>query len=198
MAVKQNKKVSLKWSIKAVLAIITIILLLPGCSSKPAVAEVSTQSGNVHQNSKTPDKTSNDTANNNYDLTTLDIKLPIGWLLDTLDKRQYNFVDEKGKNKGWIMSNKYEENFDFSNVQPNHSSIISNETIDIPLGKCSLFTLDSDNDTAASGVTGTHNDYYAIISVKDKVIYIIEFSNSDKSPETKVQFIKILRDLSLK
>lgn len=66
------------------------------------------------------------------------------------------------------------------------------------MGGCRLYTLDFDNGTAASGITGTHNDYYAIITIKQKAIYIFEFSKNDKKPQTKEQFIEILKNLSLR
>ena len=136
--------------------------------------------------------------NSNYNLTTLNIVLPPNWHLDTSAKVEYFFVDDKGENVGWVTSYKYTENFDFSNVKPNHSSIINDEYIDIPLDKCKLFTLDADNGTAASGITGTHDDYYAVITLKDKVIYELEFSLNDKKPQTKSIFIDMLKKLSFK
>lgn len=134
---------------------------------------------------------------NHYDLTTLNIVLPKDWNLNTSAKVQYFFVDAKGESRGWIMSYKYTENFIFP--KPNHSTIINDEYIDIPLGKCRLYTLDADTWTAAQGYTGgTHDDYYAVITLKDKVIYTVEFSMTDKNANTKKQFINILKKLSLK
>lgn len=82
-------------------------------------------------------------------------------------------------------------------MKPNHSSIINDEHIDISLGKCILITLDADNGTATSGITGTHNDYYAIIIVKGSFVYTLEFCKDDKKLETKEQFIEILKNLQL-
>ncbi|WP_150106523.1 hypothetical protein [Paenibacillus sp. JDR-2] len=55
-----------------------------------------------------------------------------------------------------------------------------------------MITLDADNGTAASGITGTHDVYFAIIPIKDKVIYVLEYSSMDKNPETKQLFMEIL------
>jgi hypothetical protein len=140
---------------------------------------------------------SNKLVNSNYDLTSLHIVLPTNWHLDTEDKWQYNFVDGKGKNMGWIIAGKYKEDA-FSEWKPNHSQIIDNELIETILGKCRVFTLDTDNGTAASGIVGTHNSYYAIIPVKNSIRYIIEFSQHDKRPETKNLFINILKKLRFK
>jgi beta-lactamase regulating signal transducer with metallopeptidase domain len=133
-----------------------------------------------------------------YDLTSLNIVLPQNWHLDTTDKVRYCFVDDKGINRGWAYSDKYKDDFDFTNdAMPNHSSIINSELLDIPLGECRLYTLDTDNGTAAEGATGTHDDYYAVITVKQKVNYILEFSKNDKNPQTKEQFIEILKNIRL-
>jgi sortase B len=132
----------------------------------------------------------------NYDLTKLNIVLPTSWHLDTSAKVQYFFVDDKGVSRGWVISNQYTDNFVFP--QPNHSSITNDEYIDIPLGSCRLYTLNSDNGTAAQGITGTHDDYYAVITLKNKVIYVLEFSLNNKNSDAKKQFIDILDKLSLK
>ncbi|WP_127532698.1 hypothetical protein [Paenibacillus kobensis] len=81
---------------------------------------------------------------------------------------------------------------------PNHSSIEREEAIDLPIGKCQLITLDADNGPAASGLTGTHNVYYAIISVNEEVIYMFNLTWNDKAEETKDLFIGLLNKLSLK
>ena len=140
---------------------------------------------------------SNKSVNSNYYLTSLHIVLPKNWNLDTKDKWQYNFVDDKGENKGWIIAGKYKGDA-FSEWTPNHSQLIEDEFIDTPIGKSRVFTLDTDNGTAASGIVGTHNGYYAIIPVKNNVRYIVEFSQNDKRPETKNQFIHILKNLRFK
>jgi hypothetical protein len=69
--------------------------------------------------------------------------------------------------------------------------------IDTPLGKCRLITLDADNGTAASGITGTHDVYYASVPVKGTAIYMLNFTMNDKKPETKNQFLLMLSNLSL-
>jgi hypothetical protein len=138
----------------------------------------------------------NSASSTNYNLTALNIVLPTNWHLDTSAKVQYLFVDDKGVSRGWVISNQYTDNYTFP--QPNHSSIINDEYIDIPLGKCRLYTLDADNGTAAQGITGTHDDYYAVITLKNKAIYLLEFSLNNKDPNVKKQFIDILGKLSLK
>ncbi len=133
----------------------------------------------------------------NYDLTTLNIVLPENWRLDTSRKVQYSFIDDKGVERGWVISDRYTGNFKFH--QRNHSTIINDEFIDIPLGKCRLYTLDVDDSTPGLGYTGgTHDDYYAVITLKDKAIYTFEFSLDDKEEQTKKMFINILENLSLK
>ena len=66
------------------------------------------------------------------------------------------------------------------------------------MGKCRLITLDSDNGSAASGFTGTHDTYYASVPIKGKAIYMLNFTKNDKNPESKNQFIEVLKNLSLK
>lgn len=141
-------------------------------------------------------KVSKEPVNGICDLKALNIELPTNLHLDTKDKSQYIFVDSKGKNNGWVICEKFNDDA-FSGWKPNHCEIVSDELIATSLGKCRVFTLDADNGTATSGITGTHNDYYAIIPVRDNR-YIIEFSKNDKSLQTKGQFIKILKNLSLK
>lgn len=178
--------------------ILLILLLLSGCKSKSLASNTKVLSTN-QQNTDTSMKNSVEPQSSEYDLTSLNIKLPANWRLNTNDKVQYKILDDKGKEKGWILSIKYRKDYDFRlNDKPNHSSIINDEYVDIPLATCRLFTLDSDNGTAASGITGTHNVYFAIMTIKDKVIYIFEFSNNDKSPQTKEQFLEILKDIRLK
>jgi hypothetical protein len=179
------------------IVLFSFIVLLSGCRSKPVVNVNKDNSAN-QQKSNVSSVNPNELKNSKYDLTALNVVLPQNWHLNTSDKVQYNFVDEKGENRGWIISSKYEDDFDFKNVKPNHSSIINDEYIDIPLATCRLFTLDADNGTAASGITGTHNDYYAIIIIKEKIIYKLEFSKNDKKSQTKEQFIEILKSLSFK
>jgi|GEM_PF-6437415 hypothetical protein len=94
---------------------------------------------------------------------------------------------------GQIYTYSYEPNFDFRSIKPNHSEIVSEEELDLPIGAVKLITLDADNGTAASGITGTHDVYYAIIPIKDKVIYILEYSSKDKNPQTKQHFMDILQ-----
>jgi hypothetical protein len=139
----------------------------------------------------------NNELNSNIDyLASLNIVLPQNWHVDTSQKVLYDLINEKGENGGFVSTSAYEENFDFE--KPNHSSIINDEYVNIPFGKCRLITLDVDNGTAASGITGTHNEYYAVIPVKGKITYILSFSKKDKELQSKEQFIEILKSLSLK
>lgn len=136
--------------------------------------------------------------NNPEGLLLLNIVLPENWSLDRSQKVVYNFLDEKGENKGTIHASNYLDNFEFLTQMPNHSAVTNDEYIDIPLGMCRLITLDSDNGSAASGLTGTHDTYYASISIRGKAIYMLNFTRNDKKPETRNQFIEILKKLSLK
>lgn len=171
------------------IVLLLFILLLSGCANKPVLSNVETLPDNGQQE-KASVKT--------YDLMALNIELPKGWKLDTTDKMQFNFVDDKSEIRGWVIADKFEDNNAFTQWKPNHSEITADENIDIPLGKCRLFTLDADNETAAAGVTGTHNDYYAIIPMNSGIRYIFEFSQNDKKPQTKDQFVKILKNINLK
>jgi uncharacterized protein YceK len=171
---------------KKYIILLILILLLSGCASKPVFNNVEALPDNGQQKDTT------------YELTSLNIELPKGWKLDTTDEMQFNFVDDKGDKKGWVIADKFNDNNTFTEWKPNHSEITGDENIDIPLGKCRLFTLDADNSTAASGVTGTHNDYYAIIPMNSSIRYIFEFSQNDKNSQTKEQFIEILKNIKIK
>lgn len=173
-----------------------LLLLVTGCGS-PAVVNNNESNAQINNSSiNNLDKVNN---NNNNDLTSLNIKLPSNWHLDTSDKVQYYFTDEKGEKRGFVALSAYKDKGSFDFEKPNHSSVINDEYIDIPLGKCRLITLDADNGTAASGVTGTHNEYYAVIPIKDKGVYTINLLNYDnKNNQSKEQFIKILNSISLK
>jgi hypothetical protein len=105
------------------------------------------------------------------------------------------FIDEKDEYRGSIYKKEYTKNFDFQQVMPNHSSIVNIEPLSIPLGTGKLIILDADNGTPASGVTGTHYDYFAVINRDEKVIYVINLSLKDKNPETKDKFIEILMNI---
>ncbi|QGQ93736.1 hypothetical protein EHS13_01840 [Paenibacillus psychroresistens] len=129
-------------------------------------------------------------------LASLPVKLPEGWRMDTSQKVVYNFINAKGENGGSVSTSPYEDSYEFG--KPNHSSIIEDEYITVPLGKCRLITLDSDNGTAASGITGTHNEYYAVLPLAGKITYTFNFTKNDKELQTKEQFIEILKSLSLK
>jgi hypothetical protein len=172
-----------------------LLFLFSGCVSKPSIKDIDRSSITEQRNNDVTMIPSTEPKDGAYDLSKLNIVLPVKWHLDTKDQWEYRFVDDNGKNKGWITVGKYGDNA-FSEWQPNHSEIIKDELINIPLGKCKVFTLDADNGTAASGIIGTHNDYYAIIPVKDNIRYILEFSQNDKSSQTKEKFVEILKELS--
>jgi hypothetical protein len=67
--------------------------------------------------------------------------------------------------------------------------------IDTPIGSGKLYTLDADNGTAASGQTGTHDVYFAVIPIQDNIIYVLEFSKHDKEAASKMIFIDLLKGL---
>lgn len=133
-----------------------------------------------------------------YDLSSLVMELPANWELDTEDPMSYMLKNDRGEVAGRVYSSPYEADFEFKHALPNHSSVINDETIELPAGACRLITLDADNGTAASGLTGTHNTYYGVVSIKDKVIFILDYTNLDKAPQSKQQFIDILRTISVK
>jgi len=118
-------------------------------------------------------------------------------MLNESEKVEYSLIDEKGNSIGTVNAIKYMDKFDILTQMPNYSSVTNDEYISIPLGKCRLITLDSDNGTAASGLTGTHDTYYASVPIKGKAIYILDFTENNKKPETKNQFIDMLKNLSL-
>ncbi|MCR8632032.1 hypothetical protein [Paenibacillus radicis (ex Xue et al. 2023)] len=143
-------------------------------------------------------ESTNEIVNNQDSLALLNIVLPKDWKLDKSENAVYKFLDENGENRGTVSAINYMDNFNFLTQMPNHSSVTNNEYIDLPLGKSGLITLDSDNGTAASGIAGTHDTYYASLPIKGKAIYMLNFTKNDKKPETKSQFIEILNKLSLK
>ncbi|WNR46190.1 hypothetical protein [Paenibacillus roseipurpureus] len=113
----------------------------------------------------------------------------------TKDRLDALLTDENGADLGRVAKYPYTDDFDFKLYKPNHSEITNEEVIDTPIGSIKLYTLDADNGTAASGLTGTHDVYFAVIPIQDKIIYVLEFSNHDKEAATKKQFIGVLNGL---
>lgn len=188
---------------RKILIILFSLLLLSGCQNKSNIVNDSAIKPTKSQ--QVNNANINTVSNNTYELEInqsglllLDIVLPENWSLDKSEKVVYNFIDEKGENRGSINAWNYIENFDFLTQMPNHSSITNDEYIDIHLGNCRLITLDSDNGSASSGLTGTHDTYYATVSIKEKATYMLNFTRNDKKPETKKQFIEVLNKLSFK
>lgn len=134
-----------------------------------------------------------------YDLSSLEMELPEKWqLAESPSFKVYDIIDEHGEARGQVSSAPYMENFDFkSQAMPNHSSLTAEEELELPIGKGRLYTLDADNGTAASGKTGTHDTYYAVIPIQDEMIVILDYSNYDKAAQTKQEFIRILSSLRL-
>jgi hypothetical protein len=133
-----------------------------------------------------------------YDLSNLELPLPKGWKLSTGDRFGASITDENGVNLGSVVSYPYADDFDFRFYKPNHSEITNEETIDTPIGNGKLYTLDADNGTAASGLTGTHDIYFAVIPIQSNIIYVIEFSKRDKEAASKKKFVGLLNRLQLK
>jgi hypothetical protein len=133
-----------------------------------------------------------------YDVSDLELPLPKGWNWSAEDRYSASIADENGVNLGRVVTYPYADDFDFRFYKPNHSEITNEETIDTPIGNGTLYKLDADNGTAASGVTGTHDVYYAVIPIQDRIVYVLEFSKHDKEAATKKQFIGLLNGLRLK
>ncbi|WP_054941196.1 hypothetical protein [Paenibacillus ihuae] len=174
---------------KTMVVTVTLLLSLTGCSNFGVKGDVQAD----HQ-----EASSMVAAVQEYDLSSLVLELPADWELDTGDQMNYLLKNDRGESVGRISSSPYVADFEFKHALPNHSSVINDETITLPAGVCRLITLDADNGPAASGATGTHNTYYGIVTIKDKVIYILEFTNLDKDPQSKQQFIDLLNKISLK
>ncbi|HEY5561677.1 MAG TPA: hypothetical protein VIK72_07980 [Clostridiaceae bacterium] len=145
----------------------------------------------------TPAITQAETPPFNYEdsLKAIQFTLPPNWHLDTTQKVQYTFIDDKGNNVGYVAAMDPSDDLKYS--MPNHSSLISEETLPLPIGTCDLMTLDSDNGSAASGLTGTHDAYMAGITTKENTKFLLFFSKNDKNLKSKPQFIEILRGLTL-
>lgn len=133
-----------------------------------------------------------------YLVSNLELTVPQGWTLNATERYNADINDENGNNLGNVTSYAYADDWDFKFYKPNHSEITTEETIDTPLGAIRLYTLDADNGTAASGIEGTHDVYYAVVTIKNKVIYLLEFSNNDKDAATKKQFVELLNGLRVK
>jgi hypothetical protein len=175
--------------LKKMIVMILLSASLVGCTNSHVLPASQQESANAH--SPTP-------ASNNLDISSLNMPLPPQWRFNVVNRNHSDIIDEKGGNIGGISAIFYEKDFDFKQVKPNHSSVTNEESFDIPLGKCIFFTLDVDNGSAASGLTGTHNEYYAVIQIEEKVIYILSFSMNDKKTETKQQFIDLLKKMGFK
>ena len=191
---------------KRYLIILFWLLIFSGCQNKsndiedntvkstmPQQSSANNINNNIENNTNTSEIVSNPDS-----LLLLNIVLPENWKLDKSEKVVYNIIDEKGNNIGTVNAINYMDKFDLLTQKPNHSSVNNDEYINIPLGKCRLITLDSDNGTAASGITGTHDAYSASVTIKGKAIYMLNFTKNDKNPESKNQFIEVLKNLSLK
>jgi hypothetical protein len=136
-------------------------------------------------------------ADSEYDATDLEMSLPKGWKFDSGDPFDAVISDENGVNLGSVIAYPYADDFDFRQYKPNHSEIVNEEPIDTPIGSGKLYTLDADNGTAASGITGTHDVYFAVIPIPDKAVYVIEFSRHDQEAATKKEFISLLSGLRI-
>ncbi|MFB9324609.1 hypothetical protein ACFFSY_01485 [Paenibacillus aurantiacus] len=132
-----------------------------------------------------------------YNVSNLALDLPQGWSLSAEDGLSAALTDENGVYLGGVDTYPYADDFDFKSYKPNHSEITLEETIETPIGSGKLYTLDADNGTAASGLTGTHDVYYAVIPIPDNIIYVLEFSNRDKEAASKAQFVNMLSGLRL-
>ncbi|WP_337099154.1 hypothetical protein [Paenibacillus sp. YIM B09110] len=133
-----------------------------------------------------------------YDVSNLELPLPKGWHLSADDRFGASITDENGISMGSVVTYPYTDDFDFRSYKPNHSVMTNEEAIDTPIGSGKLYTLDADNGTAASGLTGTHDVYFAAIPIQDSIIYVLEFTKHDKEVASKKQFIAILNGLRLK
>lgn len=131
-------------------------------------------------------------------ISNLELTLPKGWSLNTEDHFGASLTDENGINLGSVVTYPYTVDFSFNMYKPNHSEITDEEVIDTSIGSGKLYTLDTDNGTAASGLTGTHDVYFAVIPIQEKIIYVLEFSKHDKEASTKKQFISLLNGLQLR
>ncbi|MGG1638697.1 hypothetical protein [Paenibacillus sp. NRS-1760] len=131
-------------------------------------------------------------------ISNLELTLPKGWNLNMEDHFGASLTDENGINLGSVVTYPYTDDFSFNMYKPNHSEITYEEVIDTSIGSGKLYTLDADNGTAASGLTGTHDVYFAVIPIQDKKIYVLEFTKHDKEASTKKQFISLLNGLQLK
>lgn len=132
-----------------------------------------------------------------YDASDLVLTAPQGWSLLASEHGHASIHDVSGANLGEITTYAYAVDFDFKFYKPNHSEVTSEEVINIPLGSVKLYTLDADNGTAASGIEGTHDVYYAVVPIQDKAIFLLEFSRQDKEASTKKQFLELLNGLQL-
>ncbi|OME77194.1 hypothetical protein BK120_27085 [Paenibacillus sp. FSL A5-0031] len=131
-------------------------------------------------------------------ISNLELTLPKGWNLNTENQFGTSLADENGINLGSVVTYPYTDDFSFNMYKPNHSEITHEEEIDTSIGSGKLYTLDADNGTAASGLTGTHDVYFAVIPIQDKIIFVLEFTKHDKEASTKKQFISLLDGLRLK
>lgn len=125
----------------------------------------------------------------------IQITLPEAWYIKNDYKMMFSIMGDKGDKKGDIWFYEYSKGFDLKAQQPNHSEVTNYEEFDLPIGKVELMTLDVDNGSAASGIVGTHDEYYASISVAGKGIYLLTFNNNDKSETSKDLFISILESI---
>lgn len=200
--IAKYKKLSKK---SLVLGIIVFLVLgsigLSNSLSKPAKASLNgkkTSTPITAPSTVIPDA-KEETAHFNYadSLKAINIALPKNWRLDTSNNMEYAFIDDKGNNVGSISVMPYAPGRDFSTQLPNHSEKINEETLQLPIGSCVLFTLDSDNGSAASGLTGTHDSYMSGITTKANTMFLIYFSKNDKDLKSKPQLIEILEGLRL-
>ncbi|WP_274651202.1 hypothetical protein [Paenibacillus humicola] len=190
---------------KQMLLTVTLLAVLAGCSrNQKAPVAVQTNpvpvsvSAKQSANAKGHAPDTIDRTDSEYGVANLKWTLPQGWSLKIESRSYASLIDEYGVKIGSVSTYPYADDFDFKLYKPNHSEITSTEAIDTPIGNGKLYTLDADNGPAASGLTGTHDVYFAVITLQNNMIYVLEFSKHDKEASTKKQFVGLLNGLRLK
>jgi len=190
------------------LAVQLLVVALAGCSVNEETLASKNNPTNLLISPNQNIETSNDSVDRSelsqpnsrteYGVSNLELSLPKGWNLNTEDHFGSSLTDENGINLGSVVTYPYADDFNFKMYKPNHSEITNEEVIETSIGNGKLYTLDADNGTAASGLTGTYDVYFAVIPIQDKIIYVLEFSNHDKKAASKKQFTSLLNELRLK
>lgn len=165
--------------------------------SSAVVATAAKSSGTVSQNS---DLNSNNNSSQGETAPSIDIsKLKItfpskNWKSDMANAYEMHFY-ENGTDKGELYLAPLYSGQTAEALMPNHSSIVSKEDINIPLGSGTLLILERQN-PAADPVQKTWYEMHAVIPASDgQHAYHIWLTTEDTGSSSKAMFMSFIKQI---